>query len=179
MSRGRIEVITGCMFSGKSEELNRRLRRARIARKGVFAVKHASDDRYDESAICSHNGAKFEANPLATVADIRERSRGAEVVGIDEGQFFHPGLVELCEELANNGVRVIVAGLDQDSDAKPFGPIPELMVIAEDVTKLTAVCVVCGEPATRSYHKAGKAEQVEVGADAYEARCRACWNEGR
>jgi thymidine kinase len=178
MPKGRIEVITGPMFSGKSEELVRRLRRAKIARKSVRAFKHASDDRYDAVKIGCHNGVTFDATPLSTVDELREATRGLEVVGIDEGQFFQPGLVELCEELANNGVRVIIAGLDQDSDANPFGPIPELMVLAEEVIKLTAVCVVCGEPATRSYHKAGKAQQVEVGAVAYEARCRACWREG-
>jgi len=184
MSRGRIEVITGCMFSGKSSELVRRLRRAQIARRGVVVVKHASDDRYDARAICSHNGSKLEAVPAQTVQDIERAVRatlGCEVVGIDEAQFYGDELVILCEELANNGdgVRVIVAGLEQDSDAKPFGPIPALMVVAEEVTKLSAVCVVCGEPATRSYHKAGKAEQVEVGAAQYEARCRHCWLDGR
>jgi len=179
MPHGRIEVITGCMFSGKSEELVRRLRRAKIGKKSVRAFKHASDDRYDTVKIGCHTGATFDATPAGSVAELRERVRGLEVVGIDEGQFFHPGLVELCEDLANIGVRVIVAGLDQDSDAKPFGPIPHLMVIAEEVTKLSAVCIQCGEPASRSYHLTGKASQVEVGASQYEARCRGCWKVGR
>jgi len=175
---GRIEVITGCMFSGKSEELVRRLRRAQIARKRVLAIKHSSDDRYDVTDIGCHTGDKFKAVTAADVPELAALIQDVDVVGIDEGQFFHPGLVELCEELANNGVRVIVAGLDQDSNAEPFGPIPALMVIAEDVTKLTAVCVQCGAPATRSYHKGRKTDQVEVGANQYEARCRHCWQGG-
>jgi thymidine kinase len=165
------------MFSGKSEELSRRLRRAKIARKRVLSVKHSSDDRYDSKAICSHSGGRLEAVPLGTPDEILTAAVGYSVIGIDEAQFFPPGLVGVCEYLANQGKRVLVAGLDQDSDAKPFGPIPHLMVIAESVTKLTAICMVCGESASRSYHKAGKTEQVEVGASAYEARCRACWNQ--
>jgi len=175
MSQGRIEVITGCMFSGKSEELVRRLRRAKIAKRAVFAVKHASDDRYDPVKIGCHTGATFDAHPMAGIEAIEEAARGAEVVGIDEAQFFGPDLVDFCERWANLGVRVIVAGLDMDSDAKPFGPVPHLMVIAEDVTKLSAICIQCGEPATRSYHLSGKTEQVQVGATQYEARCRSCW----
>ncbi len=176
MFKGRIEVITGCMFSGKSEELSRLLRRAKIARKKVLSVKHSSDDRYDKTAICSHNGGKLEAVTMATADEIRAAASDFEVIGIDEAQFFHPGLIELCEDLANSGKRVIVAGLDQDSDAKPFGPIPHLMVVAEYVTKLMAICVQCGEPASRSQHLTGKALQVEVGASQYEARCRGCWS---
>ena len=175
MQRGRLEVITGGMFSGKSEELVRRLRRAQIARKRVKAFKHASDDRYDTVKIGCHSGLKFDAIPVASLNEIRDLARGAEVIGFDEIQFFHPGIVDVCEELANLGVRVIVAGLDLDSKGVPFGPIPHLMAIAETVTKLHAVCMVCGEPACRSQHKAGKSEQVEVGAAAYEARCRGCW----
>ena len=182
MSKGRIEVIAGGMFSGKSEELVRRLRRATIARKKVFAIKHSSDDRYHQTHIGCHTGVTFEATPLRTTVGISQFldsvSVPAEVVGIDEGQFFEWGLLDLCEELANRGIRVIVAGLDQDSNGKPFGPIPSLMAVAEEVTKLHAVCMVCGEEASRSYHKAGKTEQVEVGASQYEARCRKCWSLG-
>jgi len=175
MPKGRIEVITGGMFSGKSEELVRRLKRAEIARRPVVAFKHASDNRYDDAKIGSHSGVKFDATPVTTLSELVDLAQGAEVVGIDEVQFFPPEIVDVCEELANRGVRVISAGLDQDSKGKPFGPIPHLMAIAEDVTKLHAVCMVCGEPACRSQHKAGKTKQVEVGANAYEARCRKCW----
>lgn len=175
MKPGRIEVITGCMFSGKSEELIRRLRRAVIARKRVAAFKPSIDDRYSVTDIGSHTGQTFQSQAVKTLDDIRERSRGAQVVGIDEAQFFGEGLADLCEDLANIGVRVIVAGLDMDSDCNPFGDIPRLMCLAEEVVKLHAVCVVCGEmPATRSIHKTGKTGQVEVGADQYEARCRGC-----
>jgi len=175
MSKGRIEVIAGGMFSGKSEELVRRLRRAKIAQKRVKAFKHASDDRYHKTHIGSHTGTTFEAHPLNLAAAIEEAAEGFNVIGIDEAQFFEPGLAEMCERLANKGVRVIVAGLDQDSQGKPFGPIPELMAVAEDVTKLHAICVVCGEDASRSYHKGLKEHQVEVGVTQYEARCRTCW----
>ena len=161
--------------SGKSEELVRRLRRAVIAKKSVIVFKHDSDDRFDAAKIGCHNGLKYDATPVPSSDDVRLRARGHEVVGIDEIQFFNSGIVEVCEELANVGVRVIVAGLDLDSMAVPFGPMPHLMAIAEVVTKLHAVCMVCGEPACRTQHKAGKTEQVEVGADAYEARCRKCW----
>jgi len=163
------------MFSGKSEELVRRLRRAKIAKKRVKAFKHASDDRYHKTHIGCHTGATFEAIPLNLVEVLEDEATGYEVIGIDEAQFFEPGLASLCERLANKGVRVIVAGLDQDSNGKPFGPIPELMAMAEDVTKLHAICVVCGEDASRSYHKGLKEHQVEVGVAQYEARCRTCW----
>ena len=181
MYRGRIEVITGCMFSGKTEELVRLLRRARIAQKTVKAFKHASDDRYHTAKIGGHPGADgnpgvtFDAHPLKTIAAIERNARGHDVIGIDEAQFFGLDLVDFCERWANLGVRVIVAGLDLDSSGKPFGPIPGLMAIAETVTKLHAVCIQCGEPANRSYHLAGKVEQIEVGASQYEARCRGCW----
>lgn len=176
---GRIEVITGSMYCGKSEELVRRLRRATIARKRVVAIKHSSDDRYHQTHIGCHTGATFEATPLKTTEEIAlYLDREVDVVGIDEGQFFEPGLLDLCEILATRGVRVIVAGLDQDSRGKPFGPIPSLMAVAEEVTKLHAVCVVCGEEASRSYHKGDKKHQVEVGASQYEARCRKCWSLG-
>ncbi len=174
MPHGRIEVITGCMFSGKSEELVRRLRRAVIAKKSVRAFKHASDDRYDPTDIGCHTSVTFEARPVPSTLELIAAWSGADVVGIDEAQFFGESLGPLCEALANNGVVVIVAGLDLDSDGNPFGVIPYLMAIAETVTKLHAICMVCGEDASRSYHKGGKTEVVEVGADAYEARCRGC-----
>jgi len=178
MSNGRIEVIAGGMFGGKSTELVRRLICAQIARKKVVAFKHAADDRYDAVQIGCHNGLRFQATPVSTSAEIMALVKAdpeIRVVGIDEGQFFDDDLPEVCENMANAGIRVIVAALDNDSKGKPFGPIPYLMALAEDVDKLKAVCMVCGEPACRSQHKAGKAAQVEVGADAYEARCRSCW----
>ena len=173
--RGRIEVITGGMYAGKSEELVRRLRRAWFARKKIIAFKHFSDKRYHETHIGCHTGETFEAHPVSTIEAIASQAVGYDVVGIDEVQFFDESIVGLCEHLANSGVRVIVAGLDQDSLARAFGPIPPLMAIAEDVTKLHAVCVVCGEEASRSFHKGLKEHQVEVGAKQYEARCRKHW----
>jgi len=163
------------MFGGKSVELVRRLSRACIAQKKVKAFKHASDDRYHKTHIGCHTGATFEAHPLKLVENIEHHAQDYEVVGIDEAQFFGTELGPLCERLANQGKRVIVAGLDLDSQGNPFGPIPHLLAIADDVVKLHAVCVVCGEEATRSYHKGNKEHQVEVGASQYEARCRKCW----
>lgn len=175
MSRGRIEVITGGMFGGKSEELVRRLRRALIAQKKVKAFKHASDDRYHKTHIGCHTGATFEAHPLKTVEALTDHVQGYDVIGIDEAQFFDHSLVQLCERLANTGVWVVVAGLDLDSNGNPFGPIPNLLAVADDVVKLHAVCVVCGGEASRSFHIGLKSHQVEVGAAQYEARCRSCW----
>lgn len=174
MTQGRIEVITGGMFSGKSEELVRRLRRAVIGKRKVKAFKHASDDRYHRTHIGCHTGLQFEAIPAKDVRELDELILDVEVVGIDEAQFFDASLVELCEKLANYGIVVIVAGLDLDSSGQPFGPMAPLMAVAEKVTKLHAVCVVCGDEACRSYHKGMKQHQVEVGADQYEARCRKC-----
>lgn len=175
MPRGSIEVITGCMFSGKSEELCRRLRRARVAKMPVMSVRHSSDLRYDPTAISSHAGQKFPALIASTTQEVWALGVQCQVLGLDEGQFFSDALVDVCEDLANAGVQVIVAGLEMTSEGKPFGPMPGLMVVADKVDKLTAICMSCGEPATRTFHKAGKSEQVEVGADAYEARCRPCW----
>ena len=177
MPRGRIEVITRGMFSGKSEELVRRLRREGFARKSIRAVKHASDCRYHETHIGCHGGQTFEALPVKDAEALVRQVAGFEVVGIDEGQFFGDDLPDACEHLANAGVLVIVAGLDLTAEGKPFHPMPALMAIAEDVTKLRAVCVVCGEKACRSHHLAGKDVDVEVGAKSYEARCRGCWKD--
>jgi len=177
MPRGRIEVIAGGMFSGKTEELVRRLRRAIIARKSVRAVKHFTDNRFHETNLGCHSGLSFDAIPLKDAEAIYRQVRGFEVVGIDEAQFFGADLPDVCERLANAGVRVIVAGLDLTAEGVPFEPMPALMALAEDVTKLHAVCVVCGEPACRSHHRAGKGTDIEVGAEAYEARCRGCWKD--
>ena len=179
MNQGRIEVIAGGMYSGKTEELIRRLRREKYARKAVGVFKHGIDTRYSVEDLGSHNGSKLKARPYKTVKGLSNAVRGLQVVGIDEAQFFDDSLVDMVLELAANGVRVILAGLDMDSEGKPFDPMPTLMAIADDVWKPHAVCVVCGDDATHSFHKESKTEQVEVGADAYEARCRKHWLEGR
>lgn len=174
----RVEVVTGCMFSGKSEELIRRLRREVIAKRTVLAFKPAIDNRYDETSVASHGGLRFPCFSIGDVAAIRMKLRDApvpDVVGIDEAQFFDQDIVNLVQELAARGCRVIIAGLDLDADGVPFGSMPFLLAEADVVLKLTAVCTVCGEEATRSRHMQGKATQVEVGADQYEARCRSHW----
>jgi thymidine kinase len=164
------------MFSGKTEELLRRLKRARIARQPVQVFKPRLDDRYDARKIVSHSAASMEAE---VVADVGELTRAIKietrVVGIDEVQFFGAPVVPLLERVAAGGVRVIVAGLDQDYTGRPFEPMPELLAVAEYVTKVLAICVECGAPAGRSQRLVGSAERVVVGAaDAYEARCRQC-----
>ncbi|MFH1810066.1 MAG: thymidine kinase [Pseudomonadota bacterium] len=174
---GWIEVICGSMFSGKSEELIRRLRRAQIARQQVQAFKAAIDDRFDEEHIVSHSEQRLQSVPVHNSDEIVDRlDPGAQVVGIDEVQFLDPGVVEVCEMLANRGVRVIVAGLDQDYRGKPFEPVPSLMAVAEYVTKVHAICVRCGNPANRSQRVVHNDERVVVGAaGTYEARCRRCF----
>ncbi len=175
---GRIEVITGGMFSGKSEELVRRLRRALIARQRVQAFRVAADTRGGEDDVLrTRDNRSLSAVTVTSSRDLREElSRGVEVVGIDEAQFFDRGLVELVTELADLGVRVIVAGLDLDFRRRPFGPIPELMAIAEHVDKMHAVCMRCGGAAQYSLRIAAGEEQVLVGdVESYEARCRRCY----
>lgn len=180
--RGRIELICGSMFSGKTEELIRRLRRARIARQSVQVFKPAIDNRYDSEKVTSHNGLNFEAVPVATAAQIRDVLQDdTTVVAIDEVQFFETDVIELCETLADEGRRVICAGLDTDFRGVPFGPIPALMARAEQVDKLHAICVVCGEEASRTQRlidgepAAYDDPVVLVGAaEVYEARCRKC-----
>jgi thymidine kinase len=179
---GRIEVITGPMFSGKSTELLRRLRLAQIARKRTAVFKHASDVRYAEDEIATHAEQRGWAMAVSTAREILEswHGRGAAVIGVDEAQFFGEELPEVVETLAERGKRVIVAGLNQDSFGKPFGPIPALLARADDLFLSRAVCMVCGEEATKTFRKPGAAlAQVLVGADQeYEARCRGCWLEG-
>ncbi|HEU4752811.1 MAG TPA: thymidine kinase, partial [Armatimonadota bacterium] len=179
---GRIEVITGPMFSGKSTELLRRLNLAQIARKRTAAFKHASDIRFSEDAIATHTAQRGWALAVSSALEVQESwlARGAAVIGIDEAQFFEEDLVEVAERLADRGKRVIVAGLNQDSFGKPFGPMPALLARADDLFLARAVCVVCGEDATRTFRKPGAAlAQVLIGADQeYEARCRFCWKEG-
>jgi thymidine kinase len=176
-STGSVEVITGSMFSGKTEELIRRLKRALFARQRVQAFKPRIDDRYDPSRIVSHQAASVDAIAVATSQSLEERvAVDTQVVAIDEAQFFDRGIVEVCERLANRGIRVIAAGLDQDYLGRPFPPMPDLMAIAEEVTKVHAVCTVCGGPASRSQRLSIEASTVLVGgAESYEARCRACF----
>jgi thymidine kinase len=174
---GWIEVIAGSMFSGKSEELIRRLRRAKIARQKVQVFKPKIDIRYSQDHIVSHSEMRHESLTVETAAEILARvERGTEVVGIDEGQFFDNELVEVANELAQHGVRVIIAGLDQDYTGKPFEPMPQLLAIAEYITKTHAICVRCGQPANYSQRTFDSEERVAVGAgDRYEARCRRCF----
>lgn len=174
---GWIEVIAGSMFSGKSEELIRRLNRARIARQKVQVFKPKIDKRYSDEEIASHSGQKHDSKPVATAAElIAEIHPETQVVGIDEGQFFDMALVDAANELARNGKRVIIAGLDQDYTGKPFEPMPQLLAIAEFITKTHAICVKCGNTANYSQRTVDSNARVEVGAsDKYEARCRKCF----
>ena len=174
---GWIEVICGSMFSGKTEELIRRLKRAAIARQRIQVFKPAIDDRYSVHQIVSHSSLAFDSSALLDVTQVYDHLRfDTQVVGIDEAQFFGEELVQVCESLAKRGIRVIVATLDQDWRGQPFGPVPNLLCVAEYVTKMLAVCVVCGNPANRSQRVAGGTGLVEVGSnDLYEARCRNCF----
>jgi thymidine kinase len=177
--RGWIEVVCGSMFSGKTEELIRRLTRARIARQQVEIFKPTLDTRYDVADVVSHNAARIRSTPVAIPSEILLLGAGSDVVGIDECQFFDDSLVEVCQQLANNGTRVIVAGLDMDYLGRPFGPMPALLATAEYVTKVHAVCVCCGEIASYSYRIAASESQVLLGeTDSYEARCRPCFLQG-
>lgn len=170
---GHIEVICGSMFSGKTEELIRRIRRAEIAKQRVKVFKPKIDNRFSEFEIVSHSEQSFPSEVIERAVDILEKSFDAEVIGIDEGQFFDGKLVEVCQNLADSGRRVIVAGLDQDYRAQPFGPMPLLLSVAEYITKTLAVCVVCGAPANRTQRVSASSEQILVGAtNHYEARCR-------
>ncbi len=171
--RGWIEVICGSMFSGKTEELIRRLKRARIARQAVEIFKPALDNRYAATVVVSHDENAIPSIVVDAADQILLLAGDARVVGVDEGQFFGPELVRVAEELARQGRRVIVAGLDQDFRGRPFEPIPQLMAVAEYVTKLHAICVVCGAPANHSQRLTGEDGRVVVGAkEAYEPRCR-------
>lgn len=175
MNTGWIEVICGSMFSGKTEELIRRLKRAEIAKLRVSIFKPKIDDRFSKDHIVSHSEQKIPSVPVSSAAEILEKAKDADVVGIDEAQFFNFDLVDVCQELANNGKRVIVAGLDQDYKGKPFEPIPQLLAVAEYITKTLAICVKCGRPANRTQRLNKDPNRVVVGAsDIYEARCRFC-----
>jgi thymidine kinase len=177
-STGWIEVITGSMFSGKSEELIRRLRRAQIARQKVQIFKPKVDSRYAEDHIISHSEMRIPSENLQSSKDLLVRvAPDTEVVGIDEGQFFDAELPAVCNILANQGKRVIVAGLDQDYLGKPFEPMPQLLAIAEYITKTLAICMVCGAPANHTQRLVARSERVVVGGQGtYEARCRKCFD---
>jgi thymidine kinase len=172
--RGWVEVVVGGMFSGKTEELIRRLRRAQFARQNIQVFKPIIDDRYCAESVTSHDQSKIHSTPIKNIEEVWDLLKPeTQVVGIDEGQFFSMELIDVVQNLAERGLRVIVAGLDTDWQAKPFGPIPTLMAVAENVTKQHAVCVVCGSSASRTQRTTASTEQVLVGAAGmYEARCR-------
>lgn len=175
---GWIEVVCGSMFSGKTEELIRRLNRARIAKQKVEIFKPAVDTRYDEEDVVSHDATAVKSNPVQSASQILFYAEEFEVVGIDEAQFFDDELVHVCNELANQGKRVIVAGLDMDFTGKPFGPIPQLMATAEYVTKVHAICIRCGNLASYSHRITKDDQLVLLGeTDAYEPLCRKCFIE--
>lgn len=176
-SKGSIEVICGSMFSGKTEELIRRLKRAKIANLNIEIFKPGTDTRYDKQAAISHDGNAISAIAIEHSTDILQIGPDTQVVGIDEAQFFDNELPGVCIKLANRGIRVVVAGLDMDFLGNPFGPVPTLMSIAELVTKVHAICVCCGSPALYSFRTAAGKEQVLVGEkDSYEPRCRSCFH---
>jgi len=174
--QGWIEVICGCMFSGKTEELIRRLKRAEFARQKVEIFKPISETRYHEEEVVSHDSNSIRSTPVESSSNILLLANDVEVVGIDEAQFFDDNLPNVCNQLANNGVRVIVAGLDMDYTGKPFGPMPHMLAVAEYVTKVHAICVKTGKLASFSHKKAGNSKQVELGEkDLYEPLSRVAY----
>lgn len=175
--RGRIEVVCGSMFSGKTEELIRRLRRARLARQKVEVFKPMVDTRYSEEDVVSHDQTALPSTPIYSSYQIVLLSAGADVVGIDEAQFLDEGIVDVCNSLAAQGIRVIVAGLDMDYRGEPFGPMPRLMAVADEVLKVSAICVRCGNQAYVSHRLTGEKDQVLLGeGHNYEPLCRECFN---
>ena len=174
---GRIEVICGSMFSGKTEELIRRMRRAVFANLKTAIFKPAIDVRYSECDVVSHDAKALRSTPVKSASEILEKAGDATVIGIDEAQFFDDSIVEVVQKLADDSVRVIVAGLDMDYLGKPFGPMPALMAVAEDVLKVHAICVRCGDLAQYSHRLSKSDKLVELGEkDIYEPICRACYN---
>jgi len=174
---GWIEVVVGSMFSGKTEELIRRLRRAEYARMTTEIFKPSIDTRYSDEDVVSHDEKSIRSTPVESAQNILILASEVDVVGIDEAQFFDPGLVNVCNELANQGARVVVAGLDMDFMGNPFGPIPALMATAEHVTKIHAICVRCGNLANHSHRKTKSKKLVVLGeTNEYEPLCRACFN---
>jgi thymidine kinase len=176
--RGSLEVICGSMFSGKTEELIRRLKRVRIANQRLLVVKPLLDTRYAKEKIVSHDTNSYISTPIEDPLQILSMAEDVEVIGVDEAQFFDDSIVDVCEQLATRGVRVIAAGLDMDFSGKPFGPMPQLMAKADHVTKLHAICVRCGAMANYSFRIAAGEDQVLLGAtDSYEPRCRQCYSQ--
>ena len=175
---GSIEVICGSMFSGKTEELIRRMKRAQFAKQKVEIYKPCIDIRYSEDEVVSHDSHSIPSTPIDSPASMLLLSSDVEVVGIDEAQFFDDTIVEVVQTLANRGVRVIIAGLDTDFMGKPFGPMPALMAVAEEVQKVHAICVKCGSPANHSHRLSESDQLVVLGeTDIYEPLCRHCYNE--
>jgi thymidine kinase len=175
--RGSIEVITGSMFSGKTEELIRRLRRAQFAGLKVEIFKPSLDNRYSETRIVSHDEKSIVSTPVDNASSILLLADDVDVVGIDEAQFFDNSIVDVCNRLADNGIRIVVAGLDMDFMGNPFGPMPDLFAIAEYVTKLHAICMRCGNLAQYSFRKSHEEQVVVLGEkDKYEPLCRNCYN---
>ncbi|MDL2303738.1 thymidine kinase [Bacteroides sp. OttesenSCG-928-D19] len=176
--RGRIEVVCGSMFSGKTEELIRRLRRAKFAKQRVEIFKPAIDTRYSDVEVVSHDSTSIASTPVETSTSILLFTSEIDVVGIDEAQFFDNGIIDVCEKLANSGIRVIVAGLDMDFKGQPFGPMPGLCAIAEEVSKMHAICVNCGNLANFSHRTVENDKQVLLGeTEKYEPLCRTCYNQ--
>lgn len=176
---GWIEVICGSMFSGKTEELIRRLKRAKIAGQRVEIFKPMLDTRYDARRVVSHDENSILATPIDNSSRLLEMADGVTVVGVDEAQFFDSELTEVCQKLALNGVRVIVAGLDMDYKGRPFGPMPDLLAVSEYITKVHAICSHCGNLATHSFRLSSNEDQVILGEkDVYEPRCRTCFAMG-
>ena len=175
--KGSIEIICGSMFSGKTEELIRRIERAKIAKQNVMICKPSIENRYDKDKVVSHDMKAIDCIAVGDATDIIELCKNKDVVGIDEAQFFNNNLVDVCNHLANRGVRIIIAGLDMDYEGNPFEPIPQLMSIAEDVTKVRAICIQCGDLANYSYRLVDKDNQILLGEKKeYEARCRICFS---
>ena len=174
---GSIEVICGCMFSGKTEELIRRIRRAKIAKMSVIVFKPKIDSRYSNTEIVSHNKIKIDSYCVQSSKEIINYSINFEVIGIDEAQFFDNDILKVCKKLASLGKRIIIAGLDKDYRGKPFGPIPKLMCEADYLDKLRAICLKCGDSASYTKRITKEIDQIVVGEmDKYEARCRHCFN---
>jgi thymidine kinase len=174
--KGWIEVIAGCMFSGKTEELIRRLKRAKIARLEVEIFKPAIENRYDETSVVSHDANAIPSTPVPASSNILLLGHQVDVIGIDEAQFFDDQLPYVCETLANSGTRVIIAGLDMDYLGKPFGPMPQLLAIADYITKVHAICISCGDLATRSHRIVSDASLILLGEkDSYVPLCRSCF----
>jgi thymidine kinase len=175
--RGSIELITGSMFSGKTEELIRRLRRAQFAGLKVEIFKPSLDKRYSETRVVSHDEKSINSTPVDNASSILLLAGDVDVVGIDEAQFFDESIIDVCNKLADSGIRILVAGLDMDFMGKPFGPMPALLAIAEYVTKVHAICMRCGNLAQYSHRKSNEAQVVLLGEkDIYEPLCRSCYN---